>query len=97
MDLSNLKNQQGAASQATTAFLVVVDTDGSVSVSTDLANPPNVERSATFTDIRTASHVVQEDTRAMQISGLVQQQMMAVGQMVQQQMQTEALAKSLKL
>ncbi|MEU5425119.1 hypothetical protein AB0H73_05860 [Streptomyces olivoreticuli] len=96
-DLGNLKNQQSTAAKATTAFLVVIATDGSVSVSSDLNHLPAIERSATFTDIRTASYIVQEDTKAMQVSSMVQQQMMAVGQMVQHQMQTEALAKSLRL
>ncbi|MFI1796517.1 hypothetical protein ACH427_04050 [Streptomyces sp. NPDC020379] len=97
LDLGNLKAASTEPAKAQTAFLVVVDVDGSVSVSTDLNNPPAVERPASFTDIRTASYVVQEDIKAMQISALVQQKMMAVGQMVQQQMQTEALAKSLRI
>jgi hypothetical protein len=93
-DLSKLNGQQPPAPEekapvrVTTAFLVIVQEDGAVVVSTDLAQPMEQRRVVTPDDIYAAVSIIRKDIVVQQTAALTQQGMLQMGAAMQQQMRS---------
>jgi hypothetical protein len=82
---------------AKTAFLVVVDDQGNIQVSSDLGLDVTVERPCSTDDIYTACALIQMDIQSQRTADLVSKSLLQMGSMLQQQSQNEQLRQRLNL
>jgi len=100
-DLSKLKDAQPEAPEQPkplprTAFLVVVDADGNIQVSTaDIGL--DVQQVGTTDDVYTSCALIMKDIQVQQTAGLVQQGLLQMGSLMQKQQQDQQLRQHLNL
>ena len=80
-----------------TVFAIVVERDGTVSLSSDLNIPVAPDREATPTDILGAMSVVKHDVESTLTAVKVQQGFMAMQQQMAEHLEAQRVAKSLRL
>lgn len=88
-DLSKLNGESKTEPQPPqvyrTAFLVLVDAQGNIQVSSEVGENTTVEHPATHDEIWSACQLIIKDIQVQQTAGLVQQGLLQMGSIMQQQ------------